>query len=299
MKYGYLFSGYKKDMYYWEIVAIFTKVFLVMVTVYLKVVSSESQVLIGLFLLILFMILQVRFRPYASQRVNNLQLSSIQVTSLTMYAGMFYVTGSHYTYMQGDGGLKWFFVLLIILPNSAFFLYWANLARIEVLKLAMNKSKRLFSIVSCGLVDASDFEKLYCQTCDPDELTDGKTVPLTREQTYVVSGEGSKRGKIADGVDEFDDIRRKPSSSSESEDKRGSVEPNYDTENGGQRVRPGGIRLDFPQSMMRKIGNPPDTEHTNRRHTMQRLMDTDYATVVDEQRTSREKQSTFRKVYPE
>ena len=34
-----------------------TKVFLVMVTVYLKVVSSESQVLIGLFLLILFMIL--------------------------------------------------------------------------------------------------------------------------------------------------------------------------------------------------------------------------------------------------
>jgi hypothetical protein len=57
MKYGYLFSGYKKDMYYWEIVAIFTKVFLVMVTVYLKVVSPESQVLIGLFLLILFMIL--------------------------------------------------------------------------------------------------------------------------------------------------------------------------------------------------------------------------------------------------
>jgi hypothetical protein len=51
--------------------------------------------------------------------------------------------------------------------------------------------------------------------------------------------------------------------------------------------------------MMRKIGNPPDTEHTNRRHTMQRLMDTDYASVVDEQRTSREKQSTFRKVYPE
>ena len=57
MKYGYLFSGYKKDMYYWEIVTIFTKVFLVMVTVYLKVVSPESQVLIGLFLLILFMIL--------------------------------------------------------------------------------------------------------------------------------------------------------------------------------------------------------------------------------------------------
>lgn len=37
----------------------------------------------------------------------------------------------------------------------------------------------------------------------------------------------------ADGVDEFDDIRRKPSSSSDSDDRRKSLEPNYDTENGG------------------------------------------------------------------
>jgi len=51
-----LFSGYKKDFYYWEIVMIFTKVFVVMVTVYLKFVSPESQILVALFFLILFMI---------------------------------------------------------------------------------------------------------------------------------------------------------------------------------------------------------------------------------------------------
>ena len=39
MKLGYLFSGYKKTLYYWEIVMIFTKIFLVMVTVYLREVS--------------------------------------------------------------------------------------------------------------------------------------------------------------------------------------------------------------------------------------------------------------------
>jgi hypothetical protein len=32
---------------------------------------------------------------------------------------------------------------------------------------------------------------------------------------------------------------------------------------------------------------------------MQRLMDTDYASALEEKKTSREKQSTFRKVYPE
>ena len=75
-----------------------------------------------------------------------------------MYAGMFYVTGSHYTYMRGDGGLKWFFVLLIIVPNSAFFIYWINMMRIEVLKLALARSKRIFSLISLGLIDSKEFE---------------------------------------------------------------------------------------------------------------------------------------------
>ena len=80
-----------------------------------------------------------------------------------MYAGMFYVTGSHYTYMSSDGGLKWFFVLLIILPNSAFFFYWLKVMRIEVLKLALIKSKRMFAIISFGLMDSQEFEKQYVQ----------------------------------------------------------------------------------------------------------------------------------------
>ncbi len=78
-----------------------------------------------------------------------------------MYAGMFYVTGSHYTYMEGNGGLKWFFILLIIVPNSVFFLYWLDLLRIEILKLALGKSKKLFSLISLGLLDEQEFTKKY------------------------------------------------------------------------------------------------------------------------------------------
>ena len=87
-----------------------------------------------------------------------------------MYAGMFYVTGSHYTYMNGNGGLNLFFILLIIIPNSAFFLYWLNIMRIEVLKLALLKSKSMFSIISCGLIDISEFEKRYLHQDDMDEV---------------------------------------------------------------------------------------------------------------------------------
>jgi len=232
MKYGYLFSGYKTSLYYWELVTIITKVLLVMVTLYLKEVSPESQVLVGLLLLILFMILQVRFRPFATMRLNNLQLSSIMVTSLTMYAGMFYVTGNHYTYMRGNGGLKWFFLMLIILTNSAFFLYCLNLLRIELLKLALSSSKRLFSVLSLGLLDPTDFEKVHMKKEEDSEIHQ-----TARDLTYIVDQESSKRVKRAsapDGAGDFDDIRGgKYNSSSDSEDRgRGSVEPNYDTEGG-------------------------------------------------------------------
>ena len=40
-----------------------------------------------------------------------------------MYAGMFYVSGRHYEYMKGNG-VKWFFVIVILVPNFAFFAYW-------------------------------------------------------------------------------------------------------------------------------------------------------------------------------
>ena len=73
-KFGYMFTGYKNTLFLWEIVIVFIKIGFVMVTVFLKAVSSETQVLVGLLILIISMILHVRFRPFTAQRVNNLWL---------------------------------------------------------------------------------------------------------------------------------------------------------------------------------------------------------------------------------
>jgi hypothetical protein len=69
-----------------------------------------------------------------------------------MYAGMFYVTGKHYDYMK-TGGIKWFFLLLIVIPNLAFLLIWGNLMRIEILKLAYQRGKTFFKMITCQMVD--------------------------------------------------------------------------------------------------------------------------------------------------
>lgn len=97
MKYGYFIIGYRNQlMYFWELVSIYRKILLVMLVQFLTVVSSETQVLAGLLCLIISIVLHVKFMPFNKSMLNRMELYSLQVTSLTLYAGMFFVTGKHY-----------------------------------------------------------------------------------------------------------------------------------------------------------------------------------------------------------
>ena len=67
---------------------------------------------------------------------------SLQVAAVTIYTGMYYVTGKHYTYMSNQG-VSWFFLVCIVLPNLIFLVYWAYHMRLEVLKALYSKRERL------------------------------------------------------------------------------------------------------------------------------------------------------------
>ncbi len=78
-----------------------------------------------------------------------------------MYSGMFYITGTHYSYMD-DEALKWFFFMLIVIPNALFILFWLYHMRIELLKLVHARNNpALFRIVSCYLHTYESFKKAY------------------------------------------------------------------------------------------------------------------------------------------
>lgn len=74
-----------------------------------------------------------------------------------MYGGLFYVTGNHYSYMDNNG-LKWFFLLFILIPNIAFFSFWLYHMRLEILKQIYLKSSRLFRLITCGCINPAEFE---------------------------------------------------------------------------------------------------------------------------------------------
>jgi hypothetical protein len=67
--------------------------------------------------------------------------------------------------------IKIFFIILIMLPNLAYFVFWIKLMRIEVMKIALGRSKGLFKLISCSMIDADEFERVHMREgVDEDEL---------------------------------------------------------------------------------------------------------------------------------
>jgi len=89
---------------------------------------------------------------------------SLLVAAVTIYTGMFYVTGKHYTYMKIDV-VSWFFLICIVLPNFVFIVYWAFSMRIEVLKavykICKEKNLNLMIFKILAFTSAENFYDKY------------------------------------------------------------------------------------------------------------------------------------------
>jgi hypothetical protein len=118
----------------------YRKILIIASSVFLQGVSSESQVLAVIFIIVVNMFIQTHINPFTTPTLNKMENYSLQVAAVTIYTGMYYVTGRYYSYMKING-VSWFFLICIVLPNFVFLIYWALSMRIEVLKIVYNISK--------------------------------------------------------------------------------------------------------------------------------------------------------------
>jgi len=63
-KFGFLFRGYKQKFYFWEIVIMYRKIFLIFIQVYLVQYGVITQALVVFVLLIFFLIISMTKKPF-------------------------------------------------------------------------------------------------------------------------------------------------------------------------------------------------------------------------------------------
>jgi len=57
--------------------------------------------------------------------------------------------------------MQWFFLILLVVPNVAYFIYWLIHMIVEIYKMLYKKSERWFKILSLGLINYEKFGRKY------------------------------------------------------------------------------------------------------------------------------------------
>jgi hypothetical protein len=133
--YGFLYRGYKKQFYYWEIIIMYRKIFLICIAVFVESAGVIAQALIVFILLIGFLIVNLKKKPFATVALNDLETLSLVTSTITVYCGIFFISNMPQTWILDNPGISQgaislsdnlvlFFFGIIVLVNFLFFVYW-------------------------------------------------------------------------------------------------------------------------------------------------------------------------------
>ena len=116
--FAFLYKGYEQKWFFWEFVILYRKIGLVGAAVFLAPMSVRVESLTILAILLVAVYLQLRYQPYNEPTLNKLEIKSILVSAVTIYAGLYYDTRSMSTVVN------MLLFVLIIVANAYFLITW-------------------------------------------------------------------------------------------------------------------------------------------------------------------------------
>jgi hypothetical protein len=76
-KFGFLYNGYKRHNYFWEIVIMYRKILCIFIAVFLNRVGIIVQALVLLIMLVIFLQANSTNRPFAERALNDIEALSL------------------------------------------------------------------------------------------------------------------------------------------------------------------------------------------------------------------------------
>ena len=120
LRFGFLYMGYVPERYYWEFVTLARKIAVLSVLSFTSSSSVQVQALTVLIVLLLALLLQLRFQPFLSSELNQLEFKSILTSAVTLICGLYYLASGLNVWLQ------LVLLVLIIAANAYFLVSWAK-----------------------------------------------------------------------------------------------------------------------------------------------------------------------------
>ena len=90
-KYGFLYNGYRKQYYYWEVIIMYRKIIIIFIAVFVSNFGYITQALLIFILVIVFLIINMKLKPFGQVALNDLETLSLTATMITVYCGLFFM----------------------------------------------------------------------------------------------------------------------------------------------------------------------------------------------------------------
>jgi len=105
-KYGFLFNGYKKRFYYWEVVSMYGKIAIIAIIVFMNNIGAITQSLIIFLFIIVFIVLNLTYKPYAYKILNVMEVLSLLTLMTTVYWGLFFLSHNPEVYKSNYSDIR-------------------------------------------------------------------------------------------------------------------------------------------------------------------------------------------------
>jgi len=116
--YGFLYLGYKKRKYFWELIILYRKLAMIFISVFMSTFTVYVQAICVLGVGFISYLAQINNRPFIEDDLNNIETKSLISATFTLYCGLFYLSGDL------DGNSSYVLFILILSSNIIFGVLW-------------------------------------------------------------------------------------------------------------------------------------------------------------------------------
>jgi hypothetical protein len=166
-KFGFLYNGYKRHNYFWEIIIMYRKILCIFIAVFMNRIGIVVQALVLLILLVIFMQANASRRPFAARALNDIEAMSLATQIVTIYCGIFFISSKDINnptfnknkdfYLDENSKLLFFFIIAFC--NVSFILLWFTKFVVIIRVLIKDKYPNLYVyLFLCGRHDKMKLE---------------------------------------------------------------------------------------------------------------------------------------------